>query len=70
MIFSKNIEKCCAYCTHADPIILKDQVLCPKMGIVRADFCCRKFLYSPLKRSPAPHVLKKETFSPDEFKID
>ena len=70
MIFSKDIEKCCALCTHATIVLHKDQVICPKKGIVNADFCCRKFLYSPLKRTPAPHIFKKDEYTKEDFSIE
>ncbi|MBQ6823983.1 MAG: hypothetical protein IJP27_04980 [Clostridia bacterium] len=52
MIFSKEIEKICAYCEYGKPIIGTDDIICPKKGLVRADSCCKKFLYSPLRRTP------------------
>ncbi len=52
MIFSKDIEKICAYCEHGKPILGTDDIICVKKGLVRADYCCRKFLYTPLRRTP------------------
>ena len=52
MIFSKEIEKICAYCEFGKPIFGTDDIICPKKGLVRADHSCKKFLYSPLRRTP------------------
>ena len=52
MIFSKEIEKICAYCEHGKSIHGTDDIICPKKGLVRADYSCKKFLYSPLRRTP------------------
>ena len=52
MIFSKEIEKICAYCEYGKNIHGTDDVICSKKGLVRADYSCRKFLYSPLRRTP------------------
>ncbi|MBR6793869.1 MAG: hypothetical protein IKM48_05885 [Clostridia bacterium] len=59
MIFSTEIEKICAYCEHGKPICGTDDIICPKKGIVRADHSCKKFLYSPLRRTPP------KPFTPD-----
>lgn len=52
MIFSQDIEKICAYCEHGKPIFGTDDIICTKKGLVRADFSCKKFLYTPLRRTP------------------
>ena len=52
MIFSKEVEKICAYCEHGCPIYGTDDVICAKKGLVRANFRCKKFLYTPLRRVP------------------
>ncbi len=52
MIFSKEIEKICAYCEHGKAIHGTDDIICPKKGLVRATHSCKKFLYSPLRRTP------------------
>lgn len=47
------IERFCAFCEYATPIPGGDgDVVCPKKGVVHADFVCRKFRYDPLKRNP------------------
>lgn len=52
MIFSKDIEKICAYCQHGKPILGTEDIICPKKGLMRPDSSCKKFLYSPLRRTP------------------
>lgn len=52
MIFSKEIEKICAYCEHGKAIHGTEDIICSKKGLVRADYRCKKFLYSPLRRTP------------------
>lgn len=69
MIFSKNIEKCCAYCERAKKIALNEQVLCPSKGLVNADFYCKKFVYTPLKRTPSPQIFKKDDYTKEDFEI-
>lgn len=50
-MFSKDIEKICAYCEYGTNL-QNDDVLCKKKGIVRSNFSCKKFLYDPTKRIP------------------
>ncbi len=69
MIFSKEIEKCCAYCEHATKIATREQVLCPFKGIVDGAFYCRKFLYTPLKRNPKPQILRTNEYTKEDFQI-
>ena len=52
MIFSKEIEKICAYCEHGKAIIGTDDIICAKKGLKKADNCCKKFRYTPLRRTP------------------
>lgn len=52
MIFSKEIEKICAYCEHGKPIFGTEDILCAKKGLVQGGNHCSKFLYSPLRRKP------------------
>ena len=52
MIFSKEIEKVCAYCEFGKPIFGTEDIICAKKGLVKADGRCKKFLYTPLRRTP------------------
>ena len=47
-----RIEKYCKYCAAAETLSDPDTMLCRKFGVVRASFCCRRFRYDPLKRTP------------------
>lgn len=51
MLFRKNIEPRCAYCTHAAPAE-EGTVICRKKGIRQETAHCRGFKYDPLKRIP------------------
>ncbi|MBR4949321.1 MAG: hypothetical protein IKZ25_00935 [Clostridia bacterium] len=50
-MFSKDIEKICAYCEYGTKLQNND-VLCEKKGIMPENAKCRKFLYDPTKRIP------------------
>lgn len=56
MIFSKDVEKICAYCEHGRLICGTEDVICRKKGLVKAQFCCSRFLYTPLRRVPPKPV--------------
>lgn len=68
MLFKKSIEPRCAYCARGS-CLEKNEILCPKKGVVSAGFSCRSFRYDPFKRVPPPAVqpdfskLKEEDFS-------
>lgn len=47
-----DIEVFCKYCELAAPLSSDNMMLCRKHGVVRSDYCCRKFSYDPLKRAP------------------
>ncbi len=51
-----DIEKICAKCERATILANSDNgyVLCSKKGIVKDTYCCKNFLYDPLKRIPSP----------------
>ncbi len=68
MLFRKNIEPRCAYCSRGCPLNDR-QVACRKRGVVSAAAHCAAFRYDPLKRVPPRPVsldtdkLKTEDFS-------
>lgn len=69
MLFSKNIDPCCVYCSRGNKIS-PSEVMCLKRGVVDAGGFCRYFKYDPLKREPArPIPLKKDGFSPEDFEL-
>lgn len=46
----KNIpEKSCAFCENGQRLIDDESALCRHKGAVALDFCCRKFVFDPLK---------------------
>lgn len=69
MLFNKDIEACCSYCTHGNRINETD-VACIKRGIVSSGGSCGKFRYDPLKRAPAkPVSLDTDKYSQKDFEI-
>lgn len=69
MIFRKDIERYCYVCQHSRPLgDEEDKLLCPKKGIVMANYCCRHFDYDPFKRTPPKKVLLDTSrFSDEDF---
>ena len=59
VLFRKDIEPRCAYCTKGSKINDRE-VICSRKGIVAAEFSCRSFRYDPLRREP-PRPIKLET---------
>lgn len=51
MLFRKDIDPCCAYCTRA-AFAGEGTVVCAKKGIMPENGRCKKFKYDPLKRIP------------------
>lgn len=45
-------DKICKFCEKSTEIPLTGNMLCPKKGIVEADFVCVHFKYDPFKRVP------------------
>lgn len=52
--YEAEIERYCKYCEKAATLSNPDKMLCKKHGVVEAGYCCRRFVYDPLKREPAP----------------
>ena len=53
--YDEQIDCFCAFCELGTPVPGEggeEHVVCPKKGVVRADYVCRRFRYDPLKRSP------------------
>ena len=61
-----DYKKICLFCENATVLRKGDDLLCKIKGIVSEDFCCRKFIYDPLKRQPASPP-KMPTFDPDDL---
>ncbi|MBR6681386.1 MAG: hypothetical protein IKL40_00180 [Clostridia bacterium] len=47
-----DYKKVCLFCENATVISADDNILCRFHGVVSEDYCCRKYVYDPLKRSP------------------
>jgi hypothetical protein len=59
----------CEICEYATFLPDSENLLCSKMGVVAADYSCRRFLYDPLKRIPTP-AAKLPKFSAEDFLLD
>ena len=69
MLFNRNIEPCCVYCSFGTDIG-NEEVMCIKRGVMNAYGSCGSFRYEPTKRVPevASHVTTKE-FTDDDFTL-
>ena len=61
--YGSRIAPACAYCA-AD----SRMVLCRQRGVVSPYYCCRKFVYDPLQRTP--HRQELPRFDPSDFSLD
>ena len=69
MLFRKNIDPSCAYCTRGNRIS-ETQVACVKRGVVDAADRCSAFQYDPLKRvPPRPIKLDTEELKQEDFEL-
>ena len=57
----------CEYCVHS-ALTLDETCFCSIKGVVPPDFACRKYEYTPLKRTPKPQVVISE-YSEEDFSI-
>ena len=69
MIFSKDITPMCLYCEHGKQIHSTDDVICDKKGIVKADYHCRKFVYTPINRTPPKKAVTADEFTKEDFEF-
>lgn len=68
MLFDSEIKRCCAYCEKSSDLD-GNLVLCKYKGPVSFDFCCHKYEYDPLRRSPkAPPTLSRQ-FKKEDFEL-
>lgn len=56
MLFRKDIEPRCGYCTRSRPAEA-GTVICLKKGIRQETDHCGRFRYDPLKRIPPQHKI-------------
>lgn len=64
-----DIDKLCAYCINSSDSIDEKLVLCKISGMVDKTHSCKKFKYSPLKRTPPKRVQMKRNFKAEDFDI-
>lgn len=62
-------EKICLYCINSSNNFDEKNVLCKKYGVVAKDHHCRKYKYSPLKRTPPARVRLKKAIKLEDFDI-
>ena len=60
MLFDRNIEPSCTYCSHSTDIG-RGEIICTKHGIMARSGYCGSFRYEPIKRVPyvAPRINTK-----------
>ena len=69
MLFRKDIEPRCLYCAKG-AAIGNEQIACLHQGIVPEGYHCRRFVYYPLKRTPAtPAAPDFEQFKDEDFSL-
>ena len=69
MLFRKNIEPRCAYCSRGSRID-ETRIACVKRGVVEDTDKCPAFRYDPLRRTPPrPATLRTEQLSPEDFQV-
>jgi hypothetical protein len=69
MLFRKNIEPMCAYCSYGKKLD-ETELSCKFRGVTRASDSCRRFKYEPLKRvPPKPARLVMRGLKDDDFNI-
>lgn len=54
-------ERACAYCENGKRLIDNESAICKYKGAVSLGYCCRKFVFDPLKMSPEPRRIKLNT---------
>ena len=57
MLYGKNIEPHCTYCERGRDVD-EDYVVCPYAGVVSRGYKCKRFIYTPLKRTPRAQPLR------------
>jgi hypothetical protein len=69
-LFGKNVEPACRHCESEIQVMPSNgQVLCSRLGVVAADYHCKRYVYDPLKRIPKrKRPLPK--FTPADFSIE
>lgn len=69
MVFSKDITPMCLYCEHGKKIMATDDIICQKKGIVKPDYCCKKFKYTPINRIPPKKIAISNVYTKEDFEF-
>ena len=70
MLFRKDIEPRCIYCSRGRPIS-GEEIACRRHGIMSVDDRCGHFRYDPRRRiPPVPAPLKTERLSAADFALE
>lgn len=67
-IYGNDISPKCEYCEFGEAVKGGEEILCVKKGVMRPDFFCKKFKYSPLKRTPKTLKVSSD-FSAEDFSL-
>lgn len=54
--FGNDITPQCSYCQNGTRSKDGNMILCEKSGMVKLEYSCSKFVYSPLKRVPVKQL--------------
>lgn len=60
--FGNDITPKCSYCQNGMRSKNGTMILCENVGMVKLDYSCPKFVYSPLKRVPVKQLNKPGNF--------
>jgi len=67
-LFEEKVTPACEYCEFGRPAEDYKMIQCKKAGTVSPYFRCKKFRYSPTKRTPK-RMPKLPSFDPSDFSI-
>lgn len=68
---TNEVSRICATCKFATPLVTVDDLMCPKHGVVKSDFTCKKYDYNRLMKRPSKkRLLNTDRFSQEDFTID
>ena len=67
-LFNEDLPPACEYCEHGRLGSDFKMILCKHRGVVSPYFRCKKFRYSPIRRTPK-RLPKLPDFNPSDFSI-
>lgn len=68
-LYGNNIQPSCELCENGRPSSDGTAILCLRKGVVPLYYRCRRFRYTPLRRSPN-RIPTVQSFSPDAFTLE